>query len=169
MRPEATSACGLKLLVWRQLFVGFGGAFCPSTQLLRCRYLYYCTSKASKLSTWPRSCLRSRSRRCCREGGFRALPLARLRHLHASAYFSILQHSIRQQPPAYVRMRQHTSALPLARLTHRIPAVILVFVVGPPRLPPRPRIAITRPGRQRRCRRRRRCRLRRRHLSWQSV
>jgi hypothetical protein len=85
------------------------------------------------------------------------------------ACVSIRQHRIRQQTPAYVRIRQHTSALPFARLTHRIPAVILAFVVSPPRLPSRARVAITRPGRQRRCRRRRGCRLRRRHLSWQSV
>ena len=143
-----------------------GAAVCRRS---RSSFLYFCTSKASKLSTWPRSCRRSRSRRCCRGAGFRALPLARLRHLHASPYFSILPHSIRQQTPAYVRIRPHTSALPLARLTHRIPAVILVFVVGPPRLPPRARIAITRPGRQRRCRRRRRWRRRRRNLTWQSV
>ena len=28
----------------------------PGTQLLRCQYLYVCTSKASKLRTWRGSC-----------------------------------------------------------------------------------------------------------------
>ncbi len=31
-------------------------AVLPGTQLLRCQYLYVCTSKASKLRTWRGSC-----------------------------------------------------------------------------------------------------------------
>ncbi len=55
-------------------------------QLLTCQYLYFCTSKASKLSTAVSSEQRDRQQ-------------------HTSAYVSIRQHT-----SAYVSIRQHTSA-----------------------------------------------------------
>jgi hypothetical protein len=55
-----------------------GAAVCRRT---RSSFLYFCTSKASKLSTWPRSCRRSRSRA---QGGGRQLGAVPRRHLRHS-------------------------------------------------------------------------------------
>ncbi len=103
----------------------------PVVQLRR-EYLYFCTSKASKLSTWRlctsqrtlRShCLLSPTAHTCRS--IRQYTSAYV-SIHTSAYVSIRQHtsayvsirqhtsayvSIRQRTAAYVRIRQHTAAL----------------------------------------------------------
>ncbi len=107
---------------------------CHLQQLLRCQFLYFCTSKASKLSSKPStSTLRSRrsvkmTRDCISCGVARRTKAARsgrsasllCRSTHSfAAYVSIRQHtsaSVRpleagtQHTPAYVSIRQHTSA-----------------------------------------------------------
>jgi hypothetical protein len=82
----------------------------PGTRLLRCQYVYFSTSKASKLSTWQSA----RAKRCCAISGCAAC----IRQ-HTSAYVSIRQHTsavLRDKrmrclhTSAYVSIRQHTSA-----------------------------------------------------------
>jgi hypothetical protein len=91
---------------------------------LRCQYLYFCTSKASKVSTNTDTCdLSSTGSIGGGRGRLAVSPLsspssstlnACIRQ-HTSAYVSIRQHtsayvSIRQHTSAYVSIRQHTSA-----------------------------------------------------------
>ncbi len=78
----------------------------------RCQYLYFCTSKASKVSTWLRLVDELAQHQAIRHYGKQLLRLHRKhpRQLpvfrqHTSAYGSIRQHT-----SAYVSIRLHTSA-----------------------------------------------------------
>jgi hypothetical protein len=95
------------------------------TMLLRREYLYFCTSKASKLSTFE-SCQHTMAMRLvCSMRHDSSVTLSAYVSIrqHTSAYASICQHatahvSIRQHTSEYASIHQHTSAY--ASIRHRV-------------------------------------------------